>query len=158
MSLLHTLHVLTIIMTTRDATIPFFLGPIRYQKIWVSADTNPIPVYFFQCRISILLYVDLIVTLLCVKHDLLQYFSTGGSKVLQPQSWSRDCSEWVVAKVGLGDMAQKIITIIFSYQSISIIITINVKSLFLSSLKPDFCSKVKVLETRPLIFLNTILI
>ncbi len=44
----------------------------------------------------------------------------------------------------------------FSYQSISIIITINVKSLFLSSLKPDFCSKVKVVETRPLIFLITI--
>ncbi len=33
---------------------------------------------------------------------------------------------------------------------------INVKSLFLSSLKPDLCSKVKVVETRPLIFLNNI--
>ncbi len=44
----------------------------------------------------------------------------------------------------------------FFYQSISIIIMINVKSLFLSSLKPEFCSKVKVVETRPLIFLNTI--
>ncbi len=31
---------------------------------------------------------------------------------------------------------------------------INVKSLFLLSLKPDFCSKVKVVETRPLIFLK----
>ncbi len=38
----------------------------------------------------------------------------------------------------------------FFYQSISIIIMINVKSLFLSSLKPEFCSKVKVVETRPL--------
>ncbi len=56
--------------------------------------------------------------------------------------------------VGLGDMAKKIITIIFSYQSISIIIMINVKSLFLSSLKIDFCSKVKVIETRPINFLN----
>ncbi len=65
---------------------------------------------------------------------------------------------YCTVNIGLGDMAQKIITIIFSYQSISIIITINVKSLFLSSLKTDFCSKVKVLETRPLIFLNTILI
>ncbi len=55
-----------------------------------------------------------------------------------------------VLPVGLGDMAKKI----FSYQLISIIITINVKSLFLSSLKPEFCSKVKVVETRPFIFLK----
>ncbi len=38
--------------------------------------------------------------------------------------------------------------------SISIIISINVKSLFLSSSKPDFCSKVKAVETGPLIFHN----
>ncbi len=48
------------------------------------------------------------------------------------------------------------INTIFSYQSMSIIITINVKSLFLSSLKSEFCSKVKVVETRLLIFLNKI--
>ncbi len=30
------------------------------------------------------------------------------------------------------------------------------KTLFLSSLNPEFCSKVKVVETRPLIFLNKI--
>ncbi len=60
--------------------------------------------------------------------------------------------------VGLGDMAQKIITIII-FISVDIDnYQINVKSLFLSSLKPDVCSKVKDLETRPLIFLNTIII
>ncbi len=50
--------------------------------------------------------------------------------------------------LGLGDMAKEMITIFFfSYQSISIIITISVKSLFLSSLKP-------VVESRQLIFLR----
>ncbi len=36
------------------------------------------------------------VTLLCVKHNLLQCFSAGGSKVMgmQPRSGSRDRSEW----------------------------------------------------------------
>ncbi len=42
----------------------------------------------------------------------------------------------------------------FLYQLISLIIPLNVKSLFLSNLKPEFCSK----ETRPLIFLNKITI
>ncbi len=45
--------------------------------------------------------------------------------------------------------------IFFKYQSISIIM-INVKSLFISNVKPDFCSQEKVVETRPLIFLNKI--
>jgi len=51
----------------------FVSDPIRSRKWWVS----PIPirysavVLFNQCRISILLCVDLIVTLLCVKHNLL---------------------------------------------------------------------------------------
>ncbi len=46
---------------------------------------------------SILLCVDPIVTLLCVKHNLLQCFSTGQSKVLgkQPKSGLRDRSERV---------------------------------------------------------------
>ncbi len=55
-------------------------------------------------------------------------------------------------------MAQKIITI-------NIFISVDIDNyhdkcqiFILSSLKPDFCSKVKVLETRPLIFLNTIII
>ncbi len=51
-------------------------------------------------------------------------------------------------------MAQKIIMIFFLYQLISLIIPLNVKSLFLSNLKPEFCSK----ETRPFIFLNKITI
>ncbi len=44
-----------------------------------------------------LLCVDLIVTLLCVKHNLLQCFSSGGSKELgmQPKRGSRDRSERV---------------------------------------------------------------
>ncbi len=44
-------------------------------------------------------------------------------------------------------MAKTIITIFF----ISIIITLNVKFLFLASLKADFCSNVKVVKTRWLI-------
>ncbi len=78
----------------RTDPIPKILSIGRYRS-------NPIPAQFFfflnQCRISILLCVDLIVTLLCVKHNLLQCFSTGGSKVLgmQPHSGSRDRSEWV---------------------------------------------------------------
>ncbi len=60
-----------------------------------------------------------------------------------------------VTILSLGNHDTIIITI-FSYQSMSIIITINVKSLFLSSLKSEFCSKVKVVETRLLIFLNKI--
>ncbi len=53
-------------------------------------------------------------------------------------------------------MAPKIITIIF-FISVDIDnITINVKSLFLSNLKPDFCFKVKVVEIRQFIFLNKI--
>ncbi len=55
-------------------------------------------------------------------------------------------------------MDKTIITIIHLYQSInvkSLSITINVKSLFLSSLKPDFFfSKVTVVETRPIMFLK----
>ncbi len=43
----------------------------------------------------------------------------------------------------MGDMAKKW-SQIYSILSISIIITINVKFLFLSSLKADFCSNVKV--------------
>ncbi len=78
----------------------------------------------------------------------------GLKKVQQNPGETGQCS--AASNIGLGDIAKKIITIIFPYQSISIIITINVKSLFLSSLKTYFCSKVKVVETRPLIFLNKI--
>ncbi len=46
--------------------------------------------------------------------------------------------------LGMGDMGKKIYNFFFSYQLISIIIKIDVKSLFLSSLKPDFCYKIKV--------------
>ncbi len=67
---------------------------IRYQKCWGSADTDPTRYqcsffFFYQCRISMLL---------CVKHNLLKYFSTGRSTVLgmQPKSGSRDRSECVV--------------------------------------------------------------
>ncbi len=61
-------------------------------------------------------------------------------------------------EVGLGDIAQRIITIIFLISVNIDNITINVKFKFLSNLKPDFCSKEKVVETRPLIFLNIIFI
>ncbi len=46
-------------------------------------------------------------------------------------------------------MAKKIIAIIF-------FISVDIDNLFLSSLNPEFCSKVKVVGTRPLIFLNKI--
>ncbi len=63
-------------------------------------------------------------------------------------------------KLGLGDMAQKIITIII-FISVDIDNYHDKCQIFISfkfHLKPDVCSKVKVLETRPLIFLNTIII
>ncbi len=76
---MHTLNI-------RDATIPFFQNC-----------SNTSAVFFNQCRISILLCVDLIVSLLCVKHNLLQCFSTGGSRLgMQPKSGWRDRSEWVL--------------------------------------------------------------
>ncbi len=43
-----------------------------------------------------------------------------------------------ILQLGLGNMSKNSYICIFSYQSISII-TINVKFLFLSSLKADFC-------------------
>ncbi len=65
----------------------WWLGMQRYN--FFRSDTNILRIgryaaQFFilnECRISILLCVDLIVTLLCVKHNLLQCFSTGRSKV-----------------------------------------------------------------------------
>ncbi len=75
----------------------FRTDPIR--PIPIQSDTSSVFLFSFfnQCIISILLCVDLIVTLLCVKHNLLECFSTGGSKLLgmQPKSGSRDRSEWL---------------------------------------------------------------
>ncbi len=51
-------------------------------------------------RISIILCVDPIVTLLCVKHNILQCFSTGWSKVrMQPKSGLQDRSERVQMQI-----------------------------------------------------------
>ncbi len=72
-----------ILIKTRDATIQFFqnrsdlipkiLRIGRYQS-----DTSAVFFFFSnQCRISLLFCVDLIVTFLCVKHNLFQCFSTG---------------------------------------------------------------------------------
>ncbi len=59
-------------LLTRDATIPFFQNQADPEN---SAATDPNryqhSFFFNRCRISILLCVDLIVTLLCVKHSLL---------------------------------------------------------------------------------------
>jgi len=54
----------------------------------------------------------------------------------------RLCKDFKRIPVGLGDMAIKMITIkIFILIVIdTVIITINIKSLFLSSLRADFCS------------------
>ncbi len=62
----------------RTDPIPKILRIGRYRS-------NPIQAQFYflnQCTISLFLCVDLIITLLCVKHILLQCFSTGESKVL----------------------------------------------------------------------------
>ncbi len=72
----------------REATIPFFQNrsdPEHSEDRPIQSDTSTVFFFFFyQCRIPILLHfctsVDLIVTLLCVKHNLLQCFSTGGPK------------------------------------------------------------------------------
>ncbi len=77
-------------LVNRDATIPFFSEPIRYRKFRESSDTDPIRyqrsficLFFYQCNLEFLYFsVEPIVALLCVKHNLLQCFSTGRSKVL----------------------------------------------------------------------------
>ncbi len=84
----------------RDTMIPLFQKRSNTENsedrpIPSQFDTSAVFFFFYQCRTSILLCVDLIVTLLCVKHNLLQCFSTGGSNVLgmQLKSWSQDRSE-----------------------------------------------------------------
>ncbi len=86
---------------TRDATIPFLQNRSNTansedRPILIQYDTSAV-FFLMLLRISILLCVDPIVTLLCVKHNLLQCFSTGRSKVLgmQPKSGLRDRSERV---------------------------------------------------------------
>ncbi len=79
------------------------------------------------------------------------------SKLLFQEHTHTQCI-FKVPSTRLGDMPQKIITIII-FISVDIDnYPINVKSYFFQVVKPYFCSKVKVLETRPLIFLNTIII
>ncbi len=80
----------------------FRTDPIR--KIGRSADTNPIPAQFYFIFINVeFLYFSVLtrLSLFCVKHSLLQCFSTGGSKVLgmQPKSGSRGRSEWVTDSI-----------------------------------------------------------
>ncbi len=88
----------------RDATIQFFPNRSENsedQLIPIQSETST---GFFFINVEFLHFsVFLIVTLLYVKHNLLQYFSTGGSKVLgmQPKSGSRDRSEWA-ARAGPG--------------------------------------------------------
>ncbi len=93
----------TEVLIIRDATIPFFQNrsdPILHILRIGRYRSNPIPdsFFFFYVTItSILLCVDPIVTLLCVKHNILQCFSSGRSKVLgmQPKRGLRDRSERV---------------------------------------------------------------
>ncbi len=100
-------HVTNTLALKSKCTSTLQIGMQRYHFL----RTNPIPkivryrsktipAQFFvlnQCRIYILLCVEPIVTLLRVKYNLLQCFSTGRSKVLgmQPKSGSRGRSEWV---------------------------------------------------------------
>ncbi len=85
----------------RDATIPFFqnLSDTAHsedRQIPIQSYTSQF--FFLYVTItSILLCVDPIVTLLCVKHNILKCFSSGRSKVLgmQPKRELRDRSERV---------------------------------------------------------------
>ncbi len=62
----------------------------RYRTFWGSDDTNPIQRSFFFFINVEFLYFSMLTwsSLFCVKHNLLQCFSNGGSKV-QPKSGSR---------------------------------------------------------------------
>ncbi len=74
-------------LVNRDATIPFF----QNRSDTENSENRPIPIqsdtsavlFFYQCNLEFLYFsVEPIVALLCVKHNLLQCFSTGRSKVL----------------------------------------------------------------------------
>ncbi len=56
----------------RDAAIPFF--QIQSRKFWVSANSDPILAQFFFFFINVVSIAYFCVTLLCVKHNLLDNF------------------------------------------------------------------------------------
>ncbi len=79
---------------------------------------------FLMCCSRVWVCADVSVTYSAVCTCLIYYFRGACLHILQ---------------LGLGNMRKNSYICIFSYQSISIIITINVKFVFLSSVKADFC-------------------